>query len=268
MGLFSRVPLRTVLPGLSLILLLGPALAEQLTPGAQDAWHEYIRQIEPQIERQNRDSAKFLWLEQDADRKKKVRAGEVVIESIQVPEIQDAMIQHWVGGVFIPGATLKKVLSVDQDYARHKILYRPDVADSRILSRNGDTFNVYLRFYKQKVLTAVIDTECTVTYQMLDKNRAASRSVSTSVREVKNAGDKDEKVLPPGEGFGFMWAINSYWRLAEQDGGVYAECDAVTLSRDVPFGAGKVVGPIIRSLAADSIVRTLTTKRKAVEATP
>ena len=42
-----------------------------------------------------------------------------------------AMIQDWVGTMFLPGATLSQVQSVLRDYANYKNYYRPKVIESR-----------------------------------------------------------------------------------------------------------------------------------------
>ena len=44
-----------------------------------------------------------------------------------------------------------------------------------------------------------------------------------------------EREKPIGHDNGFMWALNSYWRLEEKDGGVYIQCEAITLTRDIPM---------------------------------
>jgi hypothetical protein len=49
-----------------------------------------------------------------------------------------------------------------------------------------------------------------------------------------------------------------------RDGGVYVECEAVTLSRGVPMGLGLMVNPILQSFAEDSLKKTLEAKRQAV----
>lgn len=249
----------------ALLLLLAPQAAD-LTPATLDGWKQYIASIEPKIIARNQGGANFLWTDETPKRTEEVLAGNIVVEQTKTPEIKDGMIQHWTGSVFIPNVTLNRVIAVDQDYARHKVLYKPDVVDSRILSRNGDNFHIFLRLRKHKVVTAILDTEHDVEYRRLAPNREYSRSVSTSIREVRDAGESDEKVLPMGEGFGFMWALNSYWRLQERNGGVIAECDAVSLSRDVPFGTGAMLGPIIRSLGEESLKNTLESKRRAVAA--
>jgi len=247
----------------ALLLLLTPQAAE-LTSPTINGWKQYIASVEPKIDARNQNASTFLWVDEKPKRAEEVLAGKVVVEQTKAPEIKDGMIQHWTGAVFIPNVKLDKVIAVDQDYPRHKVLYSPDVVDSRILSRNGDNFHIFLRLRKHKVITAILDTEHDVQYRRLAPNREYSRSVSTSIREVRDAGEPDEKLLPTGEGFGFMWALNSYWRLEERNGGVIAECDAISLSRDVPFGTGAMLGPIIRSLGEESLKTTLESKRRAV----
>jgi hypothetical protein len=53
--------------------------------------------------------------------------------------------------------------------------------------------------------------------------------------------------------------------MEERDGGVYMECDAVTLSRSVPFGLGALIDPILQSFAEESLKKTIEAKRQAVE---
>jgi hypothetical protein len=95
----------------------------------------------------------------------------------------------------------------------------------------------------------------------------AIQSQSQSIRQVENAGKPSERALPEGEGSGFLWAMNSYWRMEERDGGVYMECEAITLSRDVPFGMGALIDPILESFAEDSLKKTIEAKRRAVGST-
>lgn len=248
------------------LLLFAVSLRAELKPETLKGFQNYIGSLESKLERQNQSPERFLWIDRDPARRKQVQLGQVVTERVVAPSIPSGLIQHWIGGVFIPRTTIDQVVRVDQDYNRHKILYRPDVIDSKILSHQGNHFRVFLRLKKEKVITVVLNTEHEVDYIPLDKDRLFSRSTCDKVREVKNPGTPDEQVLAVGEGTGFMWAINSYWRLAERDGGVYAECEAVTLSRDIPFGLGGMIGPIIRSLASESLTNTLTAKRRAVAA--
>jgi hypothetical protein len=73
-------------------------------------------------------------------------------------------------------------------------------------------------------------------------------------------------VLPPDTGHGFLWSLYSYWRFEERDGGVYIECRAISLTRDVPFGLGWALEPIIQKLPRESLIKTLEDTRKALQA--
>jgi hypothetical protein len=71
-------------------------------------------------------------------------------------------------------------------------------------------------------------------------------------------------VLPPDTGYGFLWRLFSYWRFAEESKGVTIECRAISLTRDVPFGLGWVIEPIIKSLPRESLINTLKATREAL----
>jgi len=65
---------------------------------------------------------------------------------------------------------------------------------------------------------------------------------------VENVGSRDERVLQPDGGHGFLWRLYSYWRFEQRDTGVIVECRAISLTRDVPFGLGWAIEPIIQKL--------------------
>jgi hypothetical protein len=83
---------------------------------------------------------------------------------------------------------------------------------------------------------------------------------------VENAGTANERVLPADTGYGFLWRLYSYWRIQERDSGVYVECRAISLTRDVPFGLGWVIEPIIQKLPKESLINTLEATRRALTA--
>jgi hypothetical protein len=242
----------------ALLAAAGPqcVLAAELKPQTVAAFDRYIQQAE-----QRMDARKsFLWAGESAARARRVRQGEMLVEpasgTAETPVI-GGLVHDWVGAVFIPGATLEKTLAAGQDYNRHKDIYRPEVMDSRMLAHTGNDFRIYLRLLKKKVVTVVLDTEHEAHYEPVDGTRWRSRSRSTRIAEVKNAGQSNERVLPPGTGAGYLWRLNSYWRFEERDGGTWVECEAISLTRDVPTGLGWLIEPIIRSLAKDSLASTL-----------
>jgi hypothetical protein len=237
----------------------------ELKPATLQAFDNYVKTAEARLE-QRTTGPEFLWSDGVKGTRGKLLRGQVVAEP-WVGEgdigIADGLIHDWVGAVFIPGATLDAVLRMVQDYDRAKLSYKPEVMDSKLLDRSGGTFKVYMRLLKKKVLTVVLNTEHEVHYTRLGDTRCYSRSRTTRVAEVQNPGDRDERELPPGQDHGFLWRLNSYWRFEQRDGGVYVECEAISLSRSVPTGLGWMINPIIRTLPRDSLSNTLRCTRDA-----
>ena len=144
------------------------------------------------------------------------------------------------------------------------VIYKPEVVGSRVISHNGNDYRIFLRLLKKKVITVVLNSEHEVKYIPIDKARWRSVSRTTKISEVENAGKPNEHEKPPGTGEGFLWKLDSYWRFEERDGGVWLECEAVSLTRDVPTGLGWIVEPIIRDLPKESLANTLRATRTAL----
>jgi hypothetical protein len=249
---------------IALALVALPVYAAELTPKTVEAFDRYIAVTEQRLA----DSKVFLWTDESADRARRVKAGEVVVEPFRgkpVLAVPDGLVHDWVGSVFIPGATLERTLAMVQDYNHHKDIYKPDVIDSRVISHNGNDFHIYLRLLKKKVITVVLNSEHEVKYTRLDTTRWRSASRTTKIAEVERAGKPDEREKPPGAGEGFLWKLNSYWRFEERDGGTWVECEAISLTRDVPTGLGWIIEPIIRDLPKESLANTLRSTRTALQ---
>lgn len=247
----------------------GGAKPTVLKPQTLKAFGEYIRAAETTMEKSLSGGGAFLWSDADEERARQVREGQIVAEfwSGNAPaRAPNALIHDWIGAAFVPGTNLKVVLALIQDYDNHKNIYKPEVMDSKLISRRGDNFQIFLRLLKKKILTVVLDTEHEVRYRSLDTARADCRSRTTRIAEVENAGNEKEKVLPPDAGYGFLWRLNSYWRFEEREGGVFVECRAISLTRDVPMGLGWIIEPIIQKLPKESLIQTLAATRQAVEA--
>ena len=174
------------------------------------------------------------------------------------------MIHHWEGLVFIPGARLEEVLCVLEDYDHHAEYYAPDVARSRMDARDDDHFRVFLRFRRQKVITVVLNTEHEITYYRDTAFRAHSRSSATHVAEVENPGKPNEREKPREEDNGFLWGMETWWRMQEKDNGVYVQSEVVSLSRDIPAGLGWMIGPFVTAVPKESLTFTLEATKKAV----
>ena len=122
-----------------------------------------------------------------------------------------------------------------------------------------------LRLLKRKVLTVVLNTGHEVHYRQLGPLRWRSVAYGTRIAEVRDPGKPQEQELPPGTGHGFLWRLNSYWTFQERDGGTYVECEAISLSRDVPKSLAWLIEPIVRKLPRESLENTLRATRRAFE---
>ena len=235
------------------------------------AFQSYIDQAESEMERTLDGSKPFLWTDADPSRSRRVQQGDVLAQlwSEDSPvHVPSGLIHDWIGAVFIPGATVRRTLARVQDYDNHKHIYQPEVMDSRLISHHGNDFGIFLRLLKRKIITVVLDTYHDVHYHRVSDDQWFCRSYTTRIAEVDDAGTPRENIYPPDTGFGFMWRLYSYWRFAGGKGGVVVECRAISLTRDIPFGLGLIIEPIIKNLPRESLVNTLLATRKALENSP
>ena len=214
--------------------------ATELTPETSQAFDRYVEVAE-----------KNPVLPAEAVRA--AHRGETVVIEKKVPfvAVPDGLVHDWFGVLFIPGATLARVRAVMQDYDHYKRIYRPDVIESKLLSRDGNHFRVFLRLEKHEFLTLIYDSEYDVQYYdgAMDSDSFAVFSRST-------------RIAQSGEDNGFLWRLNTYWRFEQTDGGVYAQCRAISLSRAIPFGFGWLRG-FLQKFPRQSMVNTLEATRRA-----
>jgi hypothetical protein len=241
----------------------------QLNPRTLQAFDAYIHHAETEMEQTLHGKGPFLWSERTPERAQEVSRGQIVVQSwsgqgrVKVPS---GLIHDWIAAVFIPNSTIKKIFAVIQQYDNHKNIYKPEVIDSKLIRRDGNDFQIYLRLVKKKIITVVLDTDHHVHYRPVDRARWVCRSYTTRIAEVENAGSRDEQVSKPDTGYGFLWRLYSLWRFQERDAGVVVECRAISLTRDVPFGLGWVIEPIIQKLPKESLLNTLEATRRALRA--
>jgi hypothetical protein len=243
---------------------------EQVTlqPETLFAFDAYIRDAEKQMELTLHKNH-FLWSERDGERVQRRQRGEVLAQlwaGDRPVDVPHGLIHDWVGALLVPGATVEKTLALLKDYDNHKNIYKPDVIDSKLISRHGDDFEIYLRLLKKKIITVVLDTYHRVHYGRLDSDCGYCHSHTTQIAEVQNPGKSEESVLPPDTGYGFLWRLFSYWRFMETDDGTVIECRAISLTRDIPTALKWIIQPVVKSLPKDSLVNTLSATRKALVA--
>ncbi len=243
---------------------VGPSAA------ASKVFDEYVAGVEERVRREESSVASFI-VEPDGSTAVQAAAlghGEVVVNpgGSGTAEVPGGLIHHWIGSVFVPGASVAEVLSVVQDYDHLARYYSPEVMSSQLISRDGDDFRMAMRLRERKVVTVVMDSEYEVRYGRLDAQQQFSFSRSTQVTEIADAGGPREHAVADAQSHGYVWRLNAYWRFAQRGDGVVVQCEAVSLTRDVPTGLGWLVGPFLRAIPRESLQATLGATRDAVVA--
>jgi hypothetical protein len=258
-----------------LLAVPGGGEAAELKPEAARGFARYVHMTEERMQTELQPGGAFLWADGLPEaRRRDVNArllrGEVVSSRLETRgsggdfHTPGALLHHWVGTVFVAGASLQQVLTLLEDYDHHAEYYGPYVTKSKTLEHAGNDFKVYIRLKRKKIVTVVLDTDYDVHYQAIDAARAQSRSYSTRIAEVEDPGEPDEHQLPPEHDRGFLWRLYSYWRFSQTDTGVYVQCEAISLTRDIPTGLNWLIGPFIESIPRESLEFMLRSTRTAV----
>ena len=238
-------------------------MAAELQQRTLAAWETYQRQID---DRYRKDAA-FAHDAFGRDRKWRdvARSGGIAMFEADRPlpggqtvDVPDGTINHWVGAVFIPGATLPEVLQdLKQNAGKESQSYEGVIA-SRLIERNGDRVRVYLKLRRESALVTVhYNTEHEVEYRTIDATHASSRSTATKIAEIANVGTPSEQEKKPGQDYGFLWRLNAYWRYEQVQGGVLIECESISLSRGIPFALRLFVTRSVKGIARESLEKTL-----------
>ena len=242
------------------------------------AWERYIAITEARIEAEieSRDgflARDFLPAEEARECTQFIDAGEVCVSRMETRDasgrnisIPSGMIHHWLGSALVPNASLEDLLEWLQDYAKHEERFG-NVEASRLLSREGDTFESFLRLKRDSVVTVHYNTEHIVEYRHHGPREVSSRSATTRIAQLANPGERSEREKPVGRDSGFLWRLNSYWRFQEVGEGVIVECESVGLSRGIPFAVRWLVSPFTASIPRESMESTLLSIRNGSVAT-
>jgi hypothetical protein len=263
---------------LTVLALCAGASAAELKQKTNDAFNKYVAVTEERMVAEIKPDGKFLYPDHPAshpseemrDAYVRLRRGEILVERQETKldgkdvEVPDGMVHHWVGLMFIPGANLAQTLAVVQDYDHRAELYKPEVIAAHVISHQGDDYKIFMRLYQRRFTTVVFNTEYAIHWGRVDAKKLYSNSVSTRVAEVKDASHPDGPEVPVGHGNGFLWRLNTYWRFDEKDGGVYVQCEALSLTRDIPFGLAWLIKPLVTKIPKQSLDRALGRTREVV----
>jgi len=252
------------------VTLAGSAVAlaaVRLQPAAAAAWDVYVRATETRIARELKSPAGFLALDFQSDAastRRALAAGDIIVQPMDAPRVDgrpvdtpSARVEHWRGAVLIAGVTTARLV----DELEHGPPPSDDILKSAVLERGPDWMVVSLRLQRKTVISVVYDTEHVVTFARESASRATSTSTAIRIAEVAAVDTPQEHQLGAGEDRGFLWRLNAYWRYQDVPGGVIAECESISLSRDIPALVRFVVSPLVERTARESMTKTLVAMR-------
>jgi putative flippase GtrA len=247
---------------------------DDLQPRTAAAWRDYERRVDGRYRALQASGERFFahddfarpagW--RDAARKGGVAMAELDAPApgVQDAAVPDGRVHHWVGAIFVPNTTVDAVVTRLQDRAGQEAGAYDDVVASRLLERQGDRLRVYLKLRRDSIITVTYNTEHSVEYRRLGPGRATSRAVATKIAELSNPGTPGEREKARHQDHGFLWRLNAYWRYEQADGGVFIECESVSLSRSVPVLIRPLVNGVVEGIARESLEKTLVSLRSVL----
>jgi len=255
-----------ILPAIAILLipiltLFSPsrARAEQ-TPQATAAFNTYAAAVESRLQAQHQSPTAFL-ANVTPQTAQQLRSGELVIEHVSEPnssaEIPGALLHHWRGTAFAPGATAAAFEQMLRGFDAYPRIFAPQVLKAQAAAQPNGHLLASMRTRQKHVLTVVMDSAYDVAFTQLNPRQGSSISRSTAIAEIADPGAADEHRLTAAEEHGFLWRLNTYWTWEERDGGLYIQVESVSLTRSIPTGLGWVVRPFVESVPRDSLEFTL-----------
>lgn len=278
-GVVKGVRFRRCVTASAFLLLLHclaiSCIAAELKHKTVEAFDHYVRDTEARMDTELRPGGPFLWVDSLPQPRRQrlydlLQRGQLEIRQEKTEEegkpieVPDGLIHHWTGVVFVPGISLERALSLLQDYDNHWRTYKPDVRRSKLLERTDNTFKIYLQFYRDSPRRVSFNTQFEVHYTRIDTMHAISHAVSARIAELEHPEQSDSPEFPVGQGHGYLWRLNNYWRLEEKDGGVYMQVESIALSRDVPAIFAWFINPLIRRASRQTLASVLSATRRAL----
>lgn len=240
--------------------------AARLIPTAERAYDVYVDQFEARLAKQHARPESYLAGFPAGHSKRPGIARDMQVQAVNggTWKVPGALLHHWRGTAFVPDATPAEMFAVLRDFKHFSMHYAPQVVSARALTDDGQNATLAVRFREQRVLTIVLDGEYKVESRLLGNDRGYSVSRSLHFWQVDNPGTVQERRRPEGQDDGFLWRLNSYWSFTRVQGGLQMECEAVSLTRDVPVGLGWLVTPIIAEFPREALEFTMRATRKAL----
>jgi hypothetical protein len=251
------------------ILLEGPRLLMPApTPSAVSVFTSYTKSVESRLALQHRSPNTFLVhsFSDPEGTDVRLRNGELLVETLAPSRLdgEGALLHHWRGTAFAPGAKAADFVSLMRDFNSYPQHFSPQVLQARATPQSADRIVAWMRVRQRHGITVVMDTTYNIAFGQLDRQHGYSISQSTRIAEIDSPGTRTERTLTAQEEHGFLWRLNTYWSFEERDGGLYMQIESVSLTRSIPSGLGWMIRPYIESIPRESLQFTLRSARNAL----
>jgi hypothetical protein len=245
------------------------ALSTHLDPQTITDFQAYARVVEQNLSQHWSADRDSLEIESSPEQMKKVLKGQIVVRpSIRKTPvgIYDGLVHDWTGDVFIPNTSIDKVIMMLQDFDHDAQMF-PEILRSHLILKDHNHVTGYWRVERKTALVdLVLDVYNDTQYKEVAGGRWICEAYADRIQQVEDAGTAREKLLPAGEGYGFLWRMNNYWIFEARDGGVLTECRNLSLSRTIPGAVAWMINPIVKEQPRVSMTSTMQSTRKAAEA--
>jgi hypothetical protein len=258
-------------------LLAALAAAADLKQDTIQAFDRYVKVTEEERAAQMRKSGTFLWVDsqEEALRQRlheRLARGEVVTKRLETRDdnrpirIPHGLVHHWVGTIFIPGATLSQTMTSMENYPGYPQLFSFGVQRSTVLSQEKKDFQVQLRMFREARSPVFYNVDLDDRYFRVDAGHGYRRSRTTRIAELAEVGKPTEHELPVGNDRGLLWRLDLDWRCEEENSGVFLQIELIALSREVPAIIAWLANPYIQGIPQEYLEKVLQAMRSGVNA--
>lgn len=262
-------PLRMALILASFLLLTSSlGWSDQPSPAAVDAYQRAVAGIEQHAERN--------WPAHNPPQTCPVGqpgADDVFVQRLPVQDsagkdlsVRDALVHHWRAMMLIPGVGPGDVAAVLSDYNHHAQVYGPELTASKILDHNGSRYRVLHETLTRSVITVGLRIESVMDWHMVTADDWWSHAAVVRVTEMEHAGTPHATERTPQQAKGWLWRMDSWWHVTAQKNGTCVTYENISLTRDVPWGLGWILRPIVTRFPAETLTTMLRRTRNAVVA--
>jgi hypothetical protein len=259
------------------LLVAFATAAAELRQDTIQAFDQYVKVTEEERAAKMRKYGAFLWIDSQEETLRhqfheRLARGEVVTKRLETRDdnrsirIPHGLVHHWVGTIFIPGATVQQTMALMENYPSYPQIFSFGVQRSKVLSQEKNDFQVQLRMFREARSPVFYNVDLDDRYKRVDAGHGYRRSRSTRIAELADVGKPTEHELPVGNDRGLLWRLDMDWSCEEENGGVFLQIELIALSRGVPAIIAWLANPYIQGIPQEYLEKVLQAMRSGAAA--